>query len=232
MFFTNSIIFLKNYFSLFFFFPQLKQNYESLLQMFCRYVLVLLCSYVFWMYIEVGLVLVETDFSLPKFPPGTLLALTALCHGSWSWSILDSVCISAWQHGGTIKLCPWSSSVLLYGENTHEGCFWHRPLQNNTSQELLTQIVSWIWSIFRIKHLKPNPKNRNGEPWHYLDYVRMIETRKWAPKTWPNWEVNKCSAPQMLHHWQAAGGNRSCVWWTKAAVFTWCLKAASGENLD
>lgn len=114
-----------------------------------------LCSYVFWMYIEAGLVLVETDFSLPKFPPGTLLALTALCHGSWSWSILDSVCISAWQHGGTIKLCPWSSSVLPYGENAHEGCFWHRPLQNCTRQELLTQIVSWIWSICRIKHLKP-----------------------------------------------------------------------------
>lgn len=62
-------------------------------------------------------------FCLPKFPPGTLLALTALCHGSWSWSILESVGISAWQHGGTIKLCPWSSSVLLYGENTHRGCF-------------------------------------------------------------------------------------------------------------
>lgn len=163
-----------------------------------------------------------------------MLALSALRHGSWSWSasILDGVCISVWQHGGIFKLCPWSSSVLLYGENTYRGCFWLRPPQNCTRQQHLTQIVSWIWSIFRIKHLKPNHKNRKGEPCHYLDYEGMIETRKWPPKKWPNWEVNECSAPQMLHHWQAAGGNWSCVWWTKAAVYTWCLKAASGENLD
>lgn len=110
--------FLKNYFSFFFSFLSSSKTmnlcskcFAGMFSFFCALMCFECTSRWDW-------VLVETDFfSLPKFPPGTLLALTALCHGSWSWSILDSVCISAWQHGGTIKLCPWSSSVLLYGEN-------------------------------------------------------------------------------------------------------------------
>lgn len=127
---------------------------------------------------EMGPVLARTDLCFPKFPPGTLLALLVLRHGCWSGSsfMLGSVCVSARSTVAPISSVPEASQCFSVWRIYMESVFDTRH-PKSTRQEPLTKTLQWIWPIIKIKHLKPNIKNRKEKLCNYLDDVGMMETQ-------------------------------------------------------